>query len=85
MLRKYEFVYKQGLGLALMGMVLVVLFLTVIMNRFGWIVHVRQKPLLRQFYMYQEHPRGLDEWRERNLGPGLPGSGKVKGLRQVRH
>lgn len=85
LLRKYEFVYKKGLGLVLMAMVLVVVLLTMLMNWVGLIRYVRQKPLLRQFYMYQEHPRGLDEWRERYQVPGLPGSGKVKGVKQIKH
>ena len=85
LLRKYELVYKKGLGLGLMVMVLLVMVLTMLMNWVGLIRYVRQKPLLRQFYMYQEHPRGLDEWGERYQVPGLPGSGKVKGSRQIRH
>lgn len=84
LLRKYEFVYKRGLGLALVVMVLVIVVLTMLMNWFGLDGFVRQKPVLKQLYMYQEHPRGLDEWRERYLGPGTPGSGKVRGVKQFR-
>lgn len=84
LLRKYEFAYKKGLGLVLMAVALIVVILTVLMNLVGMIGYVRQKPLLRQFYMYQEHPRGLDEWRDRYQVPGLPGSGRVRGVMQNR-
>lgn len=84
LLRKYEFVYKRGLGLVLVVMVLVMVVLTMLMNWFGLDGFVRQKPVLKQLYLYQEHPRGFDEWKERYLGPGAPRSGKVRGVKQFR-
>ena len=84
LLRKYEFVYKRGLGLVLVVMVLVMVVLTMLMNWFGLDGFVRQKPVLKQLYLYQEHPRGFDEWKERYLGPGAPHSGKVRGVKQFR-